>query len=411
MHIAIATPEFITETNAQGGLANYSANLARLLRDHGHIISIFVLGLENTEFLLEEGITVYRVCYKEQPELIEKFKIPILKHYLMALWTLCGRSFVVNRKIKQVNRIQNIDIVHYPNAESLALFRGRKIPTVVRLSCYLPLWLYAQEPDFKYTRNIDTLSLAEKLEIIAIKRADKVFAPSYNTAGLTEEKAKRKVHVIESPFYFNGIRVDDSICKQPLEGKKYFIFYGTLDYRKGVHIIADILDEFFENYPDYYFVFVGRTTTMVFRGDEVDAMKYVYASAPKHRDRILHYPFTNNKEQLYALVKNAQAVVLPSRVENLPNTCIESMALGQIVIGTDGASFEQLIEDGYNGFLIERENSSQLYEKMVQVINMSEQEADFMKVRASDSVRRLHPDKIYEQLIEFYQSVIDKCRR
>ncbi len=42
---------------------------------------------------------------------------------------------------------------------------------------------------------------------------------------------------------------------------------------------------------------------------------------------------------------------LPSRIDNLTNTCIESMALGKVVIGTQGAIFEQLIEDGVNCFL------------------------------------------------------------
>lgn len=407
MHIALSTFEFITEKDTGGGLANYTANIARVLRDHGHTVSIFVTGSENKEFLFEEGIMVYRVCFIEHPDIIEKFKIARLNYYLSIPRIMLGRSFAINRKIRQINKLYPIDVAHYPNSESLALFRSRKIPTVVRLSCYQALWRHARQSEFEYKKSIDSLNLPEKLQIVAIKHADGVFGPSYCIAELTEKKAKRKINVIESPFYLSNYEKDESIYNRYLAKKKYFIFYGTLNYLKGVHVIAAILEMFFENYPNYYFVFVGRTSTMMFQGKEVDAMKYVYESVPRHRDNILYFPQMNNKEQLYTLVKYAQAVVLPSRADNFPNTCIESMALGQIVIGTNGASFEQLIEDGYNGFLIERENSRQLYEKLVRVVNMSEEEVVLMKARASGSVERLHPDKIYEQLIEFYQSVID----
>lgn len=411
MHIAIATAEFITETNTGSGQAQYTANIARVLRDHGHIVSIFVPGLDNSEFPFEEGIMVYRVCYENTPKVIEKFKISKLKHYLLILWSLGGMSYIINRKIRQINKIQPIDIIHYPNSESLALFKIRHIPNIVRLSCYLPLWRHALEPDFEYIKSIDSLNLVEKLQMIAIKHADAAFGPSHCIAELTERKVKRKINVIESPFYLKNDDVDESVYNQYLSKSKYFIFYGTLNYLKGIHIIAAILDKFFTNYPDYYFVFVGRTSTMMFHGNEVDATEYICSSVSQYRDNIIYFPKMDNKEQLYALIKHAQAVVLPSRVDNLPNTCIESMALGQIVIGTDGASFEQLIEDGYNGFLIERENSSQLYEKLVQVINMSEYETELMRKRASESVNRLHPNKIYEQLIELYQSVIAAKRK
>ena len=42
---------------------------------------------------------------------------------------------------------------------------------------------------------------------------------------------------------------------------------------------------------------------------------------------------------------------LPSKVDNLPNTCLEAMALKRVVIGSrTAASFDQLISDGVNGF-------------------------------------------------------------
>jgi glycosyltransferase involved in cell wall biosynthesis len=59
------------------------------------------------------------------------------------------------------------------------------------------------------------------------------------------------------------------------------------------------------------------------------------------------------REQTLCLLRQAEAVVLPSQVDNLANTVIESLALGIPVIGTRGASIDELVEEGVTGHLVE----------------------------------------------------------
>lgn len=228
MHIAIASTEFVTELTFAGGLANYSANLARLLRKHGHDVSVFVISSVNEEFIWDDGIKIYRVCYNDHQPKIEKIKVEIFRRCVQVLWNLTGRSFVINKKIKEINQKKKIDIVHFCNASSLSLLRSKKIPAVVRLSHYRPIIHDAEMPVFDYEKSINNLDLIDRIQFAATKRADAIFAPSYNIARLTEQKIKRKVHVIESPFLIDTDKVDDTLYEQKLYGKKYFIFYGTL---------------------------------------------------------------------------------------------------------------------------------------------------------------------------------------
>jgi len=58
------------------------------------------------------------------------------------------------------------------------------------------------------------------------------------------------------------------------------------------------------------------------------------------------------KPELYAVLQRADATVLPSLVDNLPNTAIESLMLGVPVIGTRGASIDELVEEGVTGDLV-----------------------------------------------------------
>ena len=73
------------------------------------------------------------------------------------------------------------------------------------------------------------------------------------------------------------------------------------------------------------------------------------------------------KPELYAVLKKAEATVLPSRYDNLPNTAIESLALGVPVIGPNGASFDELIEPGLNGELFPLGDPVALAEVMLRV--------------------------------------------
>lgn len=409
MHIAIASMEFVTEDTFGGGLANYSANLARVLRNHGNRISVFVISSTDEQFEWEENITIYRVQYLKCLEKFSTLKIELLKKMISSIWSFFGASVLINRKIVSVHKKDRIDIVHFCSSGALSLFRRRRIPAVVRLSTFLPAVRKARMPQYEYDES--DVNLFEKIQFIAIRKADCIFAPSYNVARLTEKRVNRKVEVIESPFYLETMRTDESSFEDYLKEKPYFLFYGTLGYLKGVHTIAPILNKLFKTYPQYFFVFIGNNSKMLLENHEVEAIEYIRGNvSQQYQDNIIYFPALGNKEQLYSVIRHTEACVLPSRFDNLPNTCIESMALGQIVIGTNGASFEQLIQDGYNGFLIERENSVQLYQKMIQVIKMSNDEKTIIRQRARESVVRLNPDVIYEKIMKIYQKAIKEVQ-
>jgi glycosyltransferase involved in cell wall biosynthesis len=62
------------------------------------------------------------------------------------------------------------------------------------------------------------------------------------------------------------------------------------------------------------------------------------------------------RDQLYTVLQGAAAAVLPSLADNLPNTVIESLSLGIPVIGTRGASIDELVEEGKTGHLVDIED-------------------------------------------------------
>lgn len=408
MHITIATTEFVTEKFFSGGLGNYTANLASILAEHEHIIDIVVLSDRSETLEWKRGITVWRVKYVENISTHHLLSCKLIQHYKQGIWNLIGASYVINKTIRKINKKNRIQVIHYCDAGALALLRPFVIPSIVRLSSYPPLWRLAECEEFDYDLAFHQLTQPEKVRLFALKHAKKLISPSEIIAEIIKEKLKKDVEVIESPFYGDIAFLDDSLYQEKLFGKKYFLFFGTLGYLKGIHVIAEILEDFFARYADCDFVFIGKSQLISYQGEEVDAVDYLQKKAGTFQDRVIYFEPISNKWKLYSLISHAIAIVLPSRIDNLPNTCIEAMWCQKIVIGTRGASFEQLITHGYNGWLIKRDSSADLMDKIDLTMNMTEEEKLQFGKRAKERLNNLKPDMVYKKMMTIYNEVIYK---
>lgn len=93
-------------------------------------------------------------------------------------------------------------------------------------------------------------------------------------------------------------------------------------------------------------------------------------------------------------------------MENLSNACIETMGLGQIVLGCDGASFEQLIIDGVNGALCKIGDTESFINKIFCLLDYCEDKMIEMRKNALISIERLKPEYVTKQLVQYYEKMI-----
>lgn len=196
---------------------------------------------------------------------------------------------------------------------------------------------------------------------------------------------------------------DDSVAEQ-LKEKKYALFFGRLYFEKGVLTIAGCIEKFLKNNSEYYFVFAGDVTFI----NGKSAAKILSDAAGAYRERVIFLGELSH-ERLYPVIQQSDFVVLPSTMENLSNACIETMSFSKIVIGTDGASFEQLIDHGVSGLLCRIGDSEDLLDKMQEAVNMPEEMKTKMGDMAYKRIRQLRPEVTVRQLVRFYESVIGKA--
>ena len=115
-------------------------------------------------------------------------------------------------------------------------------------------------------------------------------------------------------------------------------------------------------------------------------------------------------EVLYPFLNAARVVALPSLIDNIPNTCLEAMAHGRVVVATTGSCFEQLIVDGRSGLLIPPDNVAALSEAIARAWTMSAAQRQAMGQEAQRRIDQLRPQQALPRLMEYYAQVIRRFR-
>lgn len=172
--------------------------------------------------------------------------------------------------------------------------------------------------------------------------------------------------------------------------EQYYLYYGRLSHEKGVPTLVEAVG----NDIPLYIVGTGPM--------EEEIKEYI---TQNKLDNVKMLGFKRGME-LYELVGNAKAVVIPSVVyENSPYSGIESLCLSRPIIGADIGGIPELI-DG-NGYLFESGNSDDLRAKLKEFDSLNEEEYDAKKKASYEIYSREHtPEVYYKKLTEVYDKAL-----
>jgi glycosyltransferase involved in cell wall biosynthesis len=396
MKIAIVTPEFAHDQD--GGLANYSYRIAKYLQEFGNEVLVILLGVEEKKFNYK-GVQVHQFDFILEPgdrTIIERL---LRKPKKVSRYDILEqRSICVNRKLGELQKNENFDIVHYAHLGGMGKYRLKNVPSVIRLSSSTRL-CYEQGG---YGESHKDMLEQEQIENTAMINVDGVFGPSERIAGYVSNQISKNVTVIETPFKRPDPSVkNESISDRPIWGEKYVLFFGSLVKLKGVEVLADILDDFLNTHPDLHFVMAGKSLK---RNDGGQMADYIISKV-ENSDR-LHLTGAMDQEELIPLIDSSSFVVLPSLIDNFPNTCIEAMNASKLVIGTIENGFEQLIDHDDSGYLVSPGNPMELLSAMNKAAALPLDEINAIGVKAKAKVGLLDPKYKVKELVDWYESIV-----
>ena len=384
MNICFLSQEYPPETHV-GGIGTYTYNMASALARLGHEVHVIASTKSVDRTVQDNGISVHRI--KRQ-----KIKLKELEHLYY--------SYLAAKKIPEIKCY--FDIVQSSEfaSEAFCFALNKKFPLVTRLAT--PFYLveelngkmfFGPRPLFNWMEKTQTLN------------SNGIFS---STSALAKKVAAKwsidpsKVEVIPNSVDLFRIKQlgENMPVPEILKGKDFLLYFGRLEERKGVCVLAKALPSVFELFPSLYMVFVG--SDLGYQGDSM--RDYIYKISDKYRKQIIFFDNLPHGE-LFPIVNSSKIVILPSLWEAFGFVCVEAMALGRPVIASAGSGFEEIIEDNISGFLVEPGNSALLAQKIISSLKDEEKLR-----RISDGGRKraqeFEVSKVALKLLAYYEKII-----
>ena len=201
----------------------------------------------------------------------------------------------------------------------------------------ISVWLYRwglKKTDFVFFQNQESADFFKKHRIRA--KAQSVISGS----GVNLEK-----------FCFMDYPEDN--------GEVHFLYIGRILPKKGIQQFIDAAQYFHEHYSNVHFHIVGIK----------DDPYYTQQVLDLHEQGIITYH--GKQFDIRPYVKNVHCLLHPSFYpEGISNVCLEASAMGRPVITTDKSGCRETVDDGVTGYIVKKQDSHDLIEKVEQFIKL-----------------------------------------
>ena len=384
LRVAFLSPEFVTETTNEGGLASYLARMTEALVEAGHRPEILTLTRSESGTTDFRSVPVHRVHAPSASHPLWMTARRASQHLGLAIEvvTELAGAYALARRLADLERAEHFDAVQSADFGFTGLFvpHRRWRTHVVRCSWSGELYLRT---------DADTLPLKAPLvgliERRCIRRADRAYAPSRYLADYFRSRHGLDLDVVRPPL--KSLQSPDAPVPPDLPAK-YLVHFGQLRRRKGTDAVTAALPLVWASVPDFRMVWAGPE-------EEPGLVARARALWGEHSHKVLHLGAID-RPRLMTVLARATAAVLPSAVDNLPNTVIESLSLGVPVIGSAGASIDELIQDEVNGYLVGLGDIQGLATAM---IRMWRNEPRALPMRTSPVIEEMAPSVAVERLL------------
>jgi glycosyltransferase involved in cell wall biosynthesis len=350
MNIALISYEYPPDA-AYGGIATYVHQAARVLAGRGHRVEVFTSSPTREGITQEEGVRVHRVRETDQ----RNFALPIgrvfaARHSSARFDLLEGPDYAADAR-EAVRLVPDIPFVLKLHTPSILLLKlnyyehsfPRRLAAALRAlrARRRPLWGY----DHRFAGEHRRALQADRVERAHARDADEIAAPSHDIGqamiAVWGLEASRVAHV---PYPYVPAA---ELLAIPVETRTNVVtFVGRLEVRKGVIPLARAIPRILRDVPRARFRFVGASEPSP--QPNVDMREYLERLLGRHRDAV---EFTGPvaPDRIPAILASSDVCVFPSLWENFPCVCLEAMAAGRGVVGSDAGGMADMLDRGRVG--------------------------------------------------------------
>jgi glycogen synthase len=338
--------EFPPETG-WGGIGTYTHNLAHGLAELGHRVHVIARTWGAKSVTGADGVVVHRIpvpapSWKPGTWFVN-IRFPQVRE--MFFWNL-----EVQRCVREIAWVKAPDVVECPEFGAQGLMAAVQgiAPMVIKLHTPTFLCRQVNGVSFGGSRWDDVLS--ERAEHWLARRAGLLTSPSRALANDVSRQWKmdsNAVRVIPNP-------IDEDLFRPPVEAARdaNVLFVGRLERRKGVQTLIDAWAAVASAFGDAQLQLVGKDHESAPDGGSMKRHLKRCLTAAGGRGESVEFCGAVHRAALPQVYGAAQVCVVPSLYENFPYTCLEAMACGRAVIGSNVGGIPEIITDEVDGLLV-----------------------------------------------------------
>jgi glycosyltransferase involved in cell wall biosynthesis len=314
-------------------------------------------------------------------------------------------SAEVAAAVDRLNAAAPLDLIDFPewSCEGYVHLLNRtewnSIPIAIHL--HGPLIMLGQtigwpEKDSEFYR------IGTEMERTSLRLADAVFSSSKCAA----EWCAREYGLTlgDIPVIHTGVDTNLFVPCTEKPASPTVVFAGKLTRNKGVHLLVEACASLVSRFPDLRLRLVGRGELRV-----IEELRAIAASAGSS-DLLELVGFVDHSN-LATYLAAAHVFAAPSQYEGGPGLVyLEAMACGVPVIACAGSGASEVVSDGENGFLVERDDVESLTNALGKLLGNRELQAA-MGARARDFVvANANSDECISRLESFYEAVVSRAK-
>ncbi|NQT22240.1 MAG: glycosyltransferase family 4 protein [Candidatus Omnitrophica bacterium] len=324
-----------------GGMEELVKNIAETLAEKGHDIDIFTTDRDHEGKIVNSprkerinSVNVYRFR--------TFFKFGFMSFFPGIIWSLLRKKY----------NIIHLHSYRHPHTE-IASFIGaiKSVPTILHghgpfYSDTISKWKFICYSAYDF---IARYSILKRISMIVA--STEIEKKEYIKRGVSEHKIKVLPNGLRN-IYFSNVNTAEVLKQYALLGKKTILYVGRLHPNKRIDALISSLPQIIKHEPRAYLLLIGP-----------GADYYPYLNMLAHKNKVeKHFKWLGAVSELekIMLYNAADCFVMPSDYEPFGLVLLEAMAAKKPVIAIKAGGPTEIVEDGQTGFLIERNNTKQL---------------------------------------------------
>lgn len=205
---------------------------------------------------------------------------------------------------------------------------------------------------------------------------------------------------IDTRFYAPGEKMEArKRLGLPLEKKLLlFVAYRVTDKNKGIDYLMEATEHINNTHNE-----LCHQLGIVLAGREADSLRDAFPCDA--------YPqnYVTDEQTMRDLYIASDLLVMPTLMDNLPNTIVEAMACGVPCVGFHVGGLPQMISHRKNGYLARYKDAENFAEGILETLFSENYRAISVAARRS-AICNYSEDAVAERYIDLYEEALDACR-